>query len=390
MRAGWLRLAALTAFLAVSCTSAHDAGQAASPSRTGSPLPVATSTFYPAPTFASGVRTDSCSAAQPAPVFPPSGPSTRKLALVSLSGSTDFVVRDITDINHPFTVSSLGSLVNYASKFVNDSEVSSTADGTLGLVRMPLSGSPLTVASACGSQPFAWSPDGTAAAYIRATADPKVQDLRIMSAGKDRVVDSMPALYFGVGCEDRGCADRWDIRILYSPDGAYISYVQLLPVSVFRIWTSSGKRLKSIDGSSATMSVWSGNTLYWRDDKGVEMWRDGTQSLLLPGVSWIRPKASQAGGQIVFETRDAATGTAHVFLLDTATGKARELAQSRSEPAFLTSRYVWYSGERLCKPSDNCVVGPTITTVPYIYDLQTGTEYRSIISTVWDVWPHAG
>ena len=34
MRARWLRLAALTAILAVSCTSAHDAGHAASAQRT--------------------------------------------------------------------------------------------------------------------------------------------------------------------------------------------------------------------------------------------------------------------------------------------------------------------------------------------------------------------
>jgi hypothetical protein len=143
-----------------------------------------------------------------------------------------------------------------------------------------------------------------------------------------------------------------------------------------------------VDNSNATMSVWSGNALYWRDDKGVEMWRDGSQSLVLPGVSWIRPHASPAGGQIVYETRDANYSTAHVFLLDTATGQTRQLAQSRSEPAFLDSHDVWYMGERPCASSDPCVVGPTIATRPYIYDLQSGTEYQSIITTVWDVWPH--
>jgi hypothetical protein len=60
-----------------------------------------------------------------------------------------------------------------------------------------------------------------------------------------------------------------------------------------------------------------------------------------------------------------------------------------SRPAFLTSRYLWYMGERPCKASDACAFGPTIATVPYIYDLQTGTEYQSIILSVWDVWPHA-
>lgn len=306
---------------------------------------------------------------------------------MSLRGSTDFVVRDITDINHASTVSSLGNQVNYAAQFVNATELS-TPDASVGLVRMPLSGSPKTVVATCGGAPFAWSPDGTAVAYLGGSPDPNVNQLHIVSAGHDTVVDSMPTPFTGpVGCESRGCADNWFFRIYYSPSGAYIALVEL-PRPGLRIWTSTGKLLKSVDSSSLTMSVWSGTTLYWRDEKGVAIWRDGTQSLLLPGVNWIRPHASPNGGQIVYETRDANYGTAHVFLLDTATGQTREIAQSRAEPAFLDSHDIWYMGERPCAASDPCVVGPTIATRPYIYDLQTGAEAESIITKVWDVWPH--
>jgi hypothetical protein len=322
------------------------------------------------------------------PRFAPSAPSTRDLALVNLSGSSDFVVRDVTNIDRPFTVSNLGGQVDYATRFVNASELSAESSGGEGLLRMPLSGSPRTVVAACGRIPFAWSPDGTAAAYLRVSADPKLQQLHLISSGVDRIVDSTPALDFGVGCESRGCSDNWTISLLYSPDGAYIAFVQQLPVSVFRIWTADGKVLKAMDGTQATMPVWSGNALYWRDDKGVEMWREGAQALLLPGVSWIRPHASSTGGQIVYATRDANYSTAHTFLLDLATGKTREIASSRSEPVFLTARYLWYMGERMCAASDPCAVGPTIATRPYIYDLQTATEYQSIITAVWDVWPH--
>jgi len=313
------------------------------------------------------------------------------LALLNLKGSTDFVVRDVTDIDHPFTVSTLGnqanSNVNASAEFVTAAEIS-TADANLGLIRMPLSGSPKTLVANCGAVPFAWSPDGTAAAYMRATADPKVQELHLVSGGYDRVADSTPALDFPVGCESRECADSWDIRMLYSPNGAYISFVQQLPVAAFRIWTSDGKLVKSTDRSSATMSVWSGNALYWTDDKGVEVWRNGSQSLVLPGVSWVRPHASAAGGQIVYETRDPGHSTAHVFVLDTATGAVRQIAPSRGEPSFLTSRYIWYLGEHVCSPG--CAIGPTEPTgVTYIYDLQSGTESQSIITNLWDVWPHA-
>lgn len=298
------------------------------------------------------------------------------------------MLRDITDINKPFTVSSLGNQVDYAARFVNAAELSD-ATGDQGLVRMPLSGSPKTVVARCGFIPFGWSPDGTSVAYMGPSPDPQREELHLMSSGYDRVVDSTPLPAFGFGCESRGCADNWDSRLLYSPDAAYISFVKQMPVPVFRIWTSNGKLVKSADGSTATMSVWSGNALYWRDDKGVEVWRNGSQALLLPGVSWIRPHASPAGGQIVYETRDADYSTAHVFLLDTATGKTSEIAQSRSEPAFLTPRYIWYLGEHVCSPAGSCAVGPTGPTgVTYIYDLQSGAESQSIITDVWDVWPH--
>ena len=186
--------------------------------------------------------------------------------------------------------------------------------------------------------------------------------------------------------------------MLFSPDGAYVSFVRQpsvafmrqSPNATLRIWTSAGKLVKSIDGSLATMSVWSGDTLYWRDDKGVEAWRDGVQSVPLPGTYWVRPHASPAGGQVVFEVRDAYVGRATVFLFDTKTGKTRVIAQDRSEPAFLTSRYLWYQGERGCTQSDKNCVGTTIETgLTYIYDLQTGQEFRSIITGVYDVWPHA-
>ena len=397
-RAPWLAVTLATAILLAGCSSSSHlaAAQSAQPSPSN-----ATPTFVasPTPTFANPTPTSAnpvpttasragtqCPAVQPAPVFAPSAASSGRYALVTVSGTTDFVVRDITDINHPFTVSSLGSQVDYASRFVNGGELSSTSDQSIGLVRMPFSGSPKTVVSACGSSPSAWSPDGTSAAYIRGTGNIQVQDFHIVSGGQDRLIESMNS-GFASGCESRACADRWDFRLLYSPNGQYISYVQQ-PAPVLRIWTSAGKLIKSVDGSPATMSVWSGTTLYWRDDKGVETWRDGVETLLLPGVSWIRPKASPAGGQIVYETRDANYTTAHVFVLDTTTGKAREIAQSRSEPTFLDSRDIWYEGERPCAAPDPCF-SATVASGAYIFDLQTSTEYGSIITNVWDVWPHA-
>jgi hypothetical protein len=149
--------------------------------------------------------------------------------------------------------------------------------------------------------------------------------------------------------------------------------------------------LKKGVSESDQMSVWSGDALYFRDAAGVEMWRAGAQSLLLAGVAWIRPKASPAGGQIVYEIRDSA-GVAHVVILDTRTGETREIAKSRSEPAFLSSHLIWYRGERPCVSGDPPPCGSGITNTDtgktYIYDLQDGSESQSDITAVFDVWPH--
>jgi hypothetical protein len=399
------------ALLAVACGSANHASTvSATPSAAGTasastsyptssyPSPIEASPThppptYPSPTTASSARTGQCPAVQPAPQFPASTPSNRNLALVWLRGSYQYVVRDITDISQPATVSTFADLSS--PRFVSATEVSGFGNNELD--RLPLAGSRSVVAEMCmAGFAFAWSSDGTAAAYVTDLQTGAGSELHIVSGGQNRVASSMPGLPIG-GCESWDCTDRLDLRLLYSPNGAYISLVQSWSGPVFRIWASDGGLIKSLDAGSTnyralpSMSVWSGTGLYFRDPQGVEVWRDGRQSLVLPLAAWVRPKASPAGGQIVYMERDA-YGEARVKLLDTTTNKVRELARSRSEPAFLTSRYLWYQGERPCATGDPypCSAGaPTTPTgKTYLYNLQTGTETESIIADVWDVWPH--
>src|SRR6185437_7008393 len=82
------------------------------------------------------------------------------LALVTLEGSDQLVVRDITDITHPTTVAKLPSLT--APQFINASEISYIDYEHGTIVRMPLSGSPKTVVAQSGQLAgyVAWSPDG--------------------------------------------------------------------------------------------------------------------------------------------------------------------------------------------------------------------------------------
>jgi hypothetical protein len=210
--------------------------------------------------------------------------------------------------------------------------------------------------------------------------------LHLVTAGKDRIVGSMPGLPSAFGCESQGCADGWDFHLSYSPDGRFITWAQSV-TDVFRMWTAAG-----VDVTPSTpfvnMSVWSGANFYFGDSKEVKVWRNGVVSTFLPGVAWIRPKASPGGRQIVYETRNAA-GVSRTYVVDTVTAKVRQLGGTyRAEPTFLTARFIWYKGERYCNLNE-CFAGSALPTgKTYIYDLQTGIESESIITSVADVWPH--
>lgn len=386
-----MRAFAVAGFLAVSCSSANQASTL--PTAPSAARTISTPTSYPSPTTASSARTQQCPEVQPAPQFPASAPSSRSLALVNLRGSSQLLVRDITDISHPTTLSTPGSLQQ--PQFVSATDLSSIdhVDGQDGnrLMRMPLAGSPKSLVANC-IVVFAWSPDGTAAAYVADVTDYttySASELHLVTDGQNRLVSSMP--YLLGGCETQTCADSSDVRLSYSPDGRFISLVQSFGGPNFRLWTSDGKLLKSNEPHlSYRMSTWSGTSLYFVDATGVVAWRDGAVSSFLPGVFWLRPKGSPAGGQIVYAARDR-DGWAHTYVVDTSTGKVRELNKARAEPAFLSSRYIWYAGERACVATDQC--DPSLPVIAsgkaYIYDLQDGTETESIITSVYDVWPHA-
>jgi hypothetical protein len=385
MRSGrWLGTVAATALLLNACTQPLP-GRTANASPAASPKSTTSASAQPGET--------PCLSTQRTPSFnPPFAPSDRNLAIIWLKGSQKFVVRDITDILHPSTISEFANLGN--PQFVSAAEIS-YVDGT-DLMRMPLSGSPKsTVAECVKTNAFAWNPTATSAAYITVNPTTSVAELHLVLRGQNQHASNIAPLPIA-GCESRSCSDDVDFRLMYSPNGSYISLVQPFGEANLRMWTSEGQTIMS--GSSAmtdlgtkpTMSVWSGKNFYWRSADGVQLSRDGAASPGLPGVRWIRPKASPGGSQIVYATRDS-SGTAHIYLLDTAANVPRELTKSRSEPAFLNPHLIWYKEERPCVASDQCP--PDAKTIPsgktYIYDLQDNTETESVIAAVFDVWPHA-
>jgi len=275
----------LLAVLVASCGPAPTVTGGASPSSSATPSPAATAS--PTPQLA-------CSA------------SNRCLALVQLRGSNSLVVRDISDIAHPKTVGTFAA--PSPPQFINANELSYVDYVHKTILRVPLSGSPKTIVvnPANLAAYLDWSPDGSTLVYTTSNADTSVLNLNRWRAGQDIVLASMPPVP-AVGCSSvASCpTDTWDVRLLYSRDGKFISFVNSIVKPTFRLWTSDGKVLKSADAGSESMSVWSGGSLYFRDAQGVEVWRDGVVTPFLPGVAWIRPKASPGGGQIVYQVRDA-------------------------------------------------------------------------------------
>ncbi len=319
--------------------------------------------------------------------------TTANLALVTLQGSDQIVVQDLTDIAHPVTLGNLGHV--QAPVFLNGSTVT-YADGT-DMWAVPVGGSPDRKQPPYpGIQEFAWSPDGKALVFVHGGASPTSgTDVSLWKEGDSFMpMGSIPPRGVG-GCEAiAGCTiPNWlDFRLLYSPDASLISLVvSSFAGSFFRLWTADGQLLKSEDSRGWTMSAWSGNGLYFRTSEGVTVVRNGQTGTFLPGVAWIKPSASPAGGLIAYSVRDA-DGWAHSYAVETATGKVRELNKARTGAVFLTSRFIWYQEERACAPADNCGPNPPfhpLSGKTYIYDLQSGTETESTITSVLDVWPHA-
>jgi hypothetical protein len=314
----------------------------------------------------------------------------RCLALVRLRGSDSVVVRDVPDINHAVTIGSVGVVSPPA--FAGSAYVA-YADGAR-LLRAPLTGSPTVVVATNAdlvNSPFAWSND---ARFAYLTQTQTAITLHQVVDGKDSVVATGITPTPAVGCESEFCSllDSADLTLSYSPDGKYISLVDhVASVSTFRIWASNGQALEAKDSQGLFMSAWSGDGLYFRDDRtGVLVWRNGTVSTFLPSSQWIYPEGSPAGGQIVYTTKDA-QGWHHVFVVGTATGHVQEIKKGRNGARYLTSRYLWYTGERVCSASDNCPAAGDVVNngKTYIYDLKTGIEYDSIITGLYDTWPHA-
>jgi hypothetical protein len=362
-------------------SSSPSPSESSTASAAASPMPSATPCVIAAP-----------------PAFAASAPSDRILALVTLTGSQQIVVRDITNLDSPATVASPGIPSYLGPSLVNASELAAINDH--GVVRMPLGGTPPMQASyVCPPAAvvrYGWSRDGRYLTYVAEVEDATTPgrttfNWHLVTNGSDHLIGMAPAWCH---CDGETGQDISDFRVGFSTDGSSVFLVEDLVISandvqIRRLDGTLVTEMKPVAPDSISMGVWSGGSLYFRDSRGVEAWTNGTVRPVLPGVAWIRPKANPAGGEITYFARGS-DGLGHVYVVSTATGQISQLTTApRTEPVFLTPRYIWYQGERLCTLADQCPFYKTTPTgVTYIYDRLTGTESVSRISAVYDVWPH--
>jgi hypothetical protein len=381
-------------------------GPSPSPSPASSPAPfVPPSPVAPGPTTPKPVAF-SCSSAIPAGA---------QLALVTLRGSTDIVVRDITNLAQPVSRCAFKTCSQFCAsygpdyiRFVTSRWVSymvETVDGewAMYLADLQTRKTELIATPSAGGffWVFAWSPDGSSLTYL--TSD----QWRIRSAAGDLALSPL-GKDLGYNFDFDG-----DSRMVgFSADGHYVAVDQSIDLgtkqtaggyaiqkgSLFKVVRLSDMKVV-YSRSDGTMAIWAGvgAHLYFRTSSGLNEWNPiyGAQ-LVAPGLAWTDPVASADGQRIAYVTEDANGNhfARHLVLTDQPLRSISLSSLPRVNVAFLTPTLAWYAEESLCNghcPSyGETSAGPPQTGRTYVHDLVTGTISTSVVTAVADSWPHLG
>ena len=389
------KLAPYGALILMACAGPSPQGSSPTPSPTGHATPTsaatgASSPTAPAPPPVAGAASVHC-ASVPAP--------SALLVLGRIVGSTDTVVRDISDLGNARTDCTIQNAG--APKMISATKVAYTTvnnnpstEGRL-LVADLTNGSSSQVlkfpSGSLGGGAYAFSADVSNVTYV--SSDPSGLAWHLLKGGADQVLASYPPV------PGRGInPDDDDFFLGFSPDGRFVALVQTFTRGTggdtmnleVRSVTDGAVALGVAD---ATMAAWggTGSTLVYRSRAGAAYKWTGTTPLQVnPSLKWIRPHPSPDGRFIVYTLRDG-TGLGHVYTMDLVDNSVHQVSpDGRGSPSFLTSTVVWYAGERLCTVAESCLLGPPVMTtgVTYISDAGGGNESGSRITEVDDIWPH--
>lgn len=327
------------------------------------------------------------------------GPAAQE-ALITVQGSNQVVLADVTDPVHPRTICTIAG--GWSPQLVTQGEVSwwatqggPDAPGPSVIATLDLfSGISAVAASWSGGRAMdgmhAWSPDQSTLVYL--TSDPTAVNLHLLTGAGDRVLAAFGAV------PGRGGSPTEDDSFLgFSPDGAYFALEQTFTSSGNQlvVWNRSGIVFSQ---ANATMATWgsTGSKLFFRQPNAsfVYVWdSSGPAGNRSPAFgqqfAWIRPRADAGDDYLVFTVRDS-SGIPHVYLYGHGGRSGGQLPNERSWPSFLNSATVFLIEEAAC--GSNCGIGPA--TQPdgktFTYNIATQMETPSTISSVLGAWPRPG
>jgi hypothetical protein len=320
-----------------------------------------------------------------------------------LSGSTSWVIRDVTNIGNPATLASLGDKWPWANSTgqldarLVDPSTLAWADWSVqgNLVESASNGSGLKtlVPGKSGNSiiSFSRNPQGTQWTYLVNT--PSALEWHLASGGADRVLASLPSI------PPHGGTPRLEpLMVTFSGDGTLVAMTDSAlggggsgDQAKMQIRRAADGSLLGTGTEAGSDLLWVGSSLFYRDYNGIEVWNQSGACSVLSGVQWIRPKLSPDGKLIVFHTEDA-NQPPRVFVYDLTKQQVTQVSPAGGAEAwFLGSRYVWFLEEQLCAPNESCGVSSArLTGTTYIVDLVSGTASQSRITRIADTWPRPG
>jgi Tol biopolymer transport system component len=317
---------------------------------------------------------------------------------VTLRNVAGYAVRDISDISNPVTrctVKGAGSNFRFLSA-TRLSYIVTADDGNGALYSADLKTRATSLVRSWTNQGslywvYAWSPDGTTLSYLSSDGDQVGWHL-LSTAGDVKL--SGPISIPGRGVDPNSD----DAMVGFSADGKYVALehtfgAQGSPAPPFQIVRLSDHKLV-YSRTDGTMATWGavGASLYFRTTVGVEAWdpTHGVRVVVPQGLRWIRPWPSADGKLIAYEDTDN-VGNHFPGYLRLADSQAFRVSQlPRAGAVFLSPTLMWYVEESVCSATVQCGLGgPPQSGRTYIKDLVTGNENVSIITAVFDTWPHA-
>jgi hypothetical protein len=372
--------------------------QAAGPASARTPAAI-TAAPSPSAQSASTSPTPAGATALPAVPFTCSAPVLQghSLALVTLRGSDRTVVRDVTDPSHGRTICTFAANLQDA-RFVAATKVGYYVQGGqpdtylyVADLTSQRSSLALAVPSGLFGSAMAWSPDGKSFSYLDLGTSGGLEwhlvsngsDQLLTSSAPQKLVDTIP--------------DQDDVYLSYSADGAYLALLQRTAVdptgaqyASVEVRRADGAQL--FEQNDVTMATWSSRYLYFFDNSFgiVRFWQPGQPQLGGVGTGqWIRPASSPDGRYIVL-TSLLNGGMHHAWLYDLQASTITQIATGgRFGAIFLSQGLIWYAEETPCQSTCG-PGGPPQTGKTFIYFLASKTEAASVITRVYDTWPHLG